>query len=560
MGLGDELSKYIPKDFGKKKKKKQTDTATDAAAGAPTKKHVEEKNNDVVRKPEPEKSTLPAATATSRGDSAEDENEFPVKQHIVLRGHKKAVSTLAWDNTGDLLVSGEHGPRLQFWNFGGMSGSYESFRTVEPYEGQQIHAAKFNRTGDLLLCATGDPRAKLLARDGRTVREFKRGDMYVIDMRRTKGHVAALTSVDWSPVHSDVFITASADATVRVWNCERPMCQDHIIVAKTKTRGMRVAVTACAYSGDGSMIASAQQDGAISVWAAKGPFLRPSSHMDDAHAQGTETSCVAFAPNGRHLASRGGDDTVKLWDIRSLRTPLATAHALPSAGREANLIFSPTGRHILTGVAHDASQSPASPNGMVAALDSGDLTVSRHIGVPLSGNVMGVQWHQQIDQLAVASTSGDIAVLYSPETSVRGATLCAGKSRRPTSVLPAAEPVGPIITPHALPLFREDNMPISSKRRREKARDDPVLSKKPRMPLHGHGRGGAIGVNETQHIMKSIIKDTMRDEDPREALLKFAEAAESDPKFIAPAYKKSQDKPVFDYDSTDDPPSMRRRK
>jgi hypothetical protein len=35
------------------------------------------------------------------------------------------------------------------------------------------------------------------------------------------------------------------------------------------------------------------------------------------------------------------------------------------------------------------------------------------------------------------------------------------------------------------------------------------------------------------------------DEDPREAILKYADAAEKDPKFIAPAYSQTQPKPVF---------------
>ncbi|TPX63450.1 hypothetical protein CcCBS67573_g08681 [Chytriomyces confervae] len=41
------------------------------------------------------------------------------------------------------------------------------------------------------------------------------------------------------------------------------------------------------------------------------------------------------------------------------------------------------------------------------------------------------------------------------------------------------------------------------------------------------------------------MKDTMRDEDPREAILKHADAASSDPFWIAPAYQKTQPKTVM---------------
>lgn len=42
-----------------------------------------------------------------------------------------------------------------------------------------------------------------------------------------------------------------------------------------------------------------------------------------------------------------------------------------------------------------------------------------------------------------------------------------------------------------------------------------------------------------------LIKETWMDEDPREAILKYADAAEKDPKFIAPAYAQTQPEPLF---------------
>ncbi|KAJ2767522.1 hypothetical protein IWQ57_003918 [Coemansia nantahalensis] len=60
--------------------------------------------------------------------------------------------------------------------------------------------------------------------------------------------------------------------------------------------------------------------------------------------------------------------------------------------------------------------------------------------------------------------------------------------------------------------------------------------------------------------MKSLIKDTIRDEDPREALLKYAAVAAADPKFIAPSYAKTQAEPVFDDSGTSEVPEMKRRK
>ena len=107
----------------------------------------------------------------------------------------------------------------------------------------------------------------------------------------------------------------------------------------------------------------------------------------------------------------------------------------------------------------------------------------------------------------------------------------------------------PVIhNPHALPLFRDQP---SRKRQREKILKDPLKSHKPEAPVNGPGFGGRVGTTKgsllTQYLLKEggLIKETWMDEDPREAILKYADAAEKDPKFIAPAYSQTQPKPVF---------------
>lgn len=142
-----------------------------------------------------------------------------------------------------------------------------------------------------------------------------------------------------------------------------------------------------------------------------------------------------------------------------------------------------------------------------------------------------------------------------------------------------------IHNPHALPLFRDQP---SRKRQREKILKDPVKSHKPELPITGPGHGGRIGTSQgsllTQYLLKAmvfsilnfssclcclkfiyavncqanetnwhfitlqqggLIKETWMEEDPREAILKYADVAAKDPKFIAPAYAQTQPEPVF---------------
>ncbi|KAJ1841522.1 hypothetical protein LPJ73_006090, partial [Coemansia sp. RSA 2703] len=409
---------------------------------------------------------------------------------------------------------------------------------------QQIRIAKFSHDGSyILICSSADPRAKLLDSSGRVVREFKRGDMYLLDMRRTAGHVAPLTSVDWNPRDPERFISSAADSTVRVWNCENAAGQEQVLVAKTDAGKRRPVISSCAYSYDGSMIGMSQvDDGSLSLWAANSSVKRPTHQLKGAHAAGSDISFV-FMPDSHGILSRGSEDSmVKLWDIRRFDKPLAEISGMYAAATESNLALSPNSRNVLVGLGR--SPQGEDTNAGVVVLDTSDLRVRRRLDMPFSSDVVSVCWHPHIDQIAASSSDGSIGVFYRNESVRGGAILCAGKRavRRQVS-----EITGPIITPHALPLFKDEPSIASTGAKRRRAAERT----KPGVPVYGHGSGGNIGVNETQHIMKTLMKDTIRDEDPREALLRYAQVAESDPMFIAPAYGDNN-KTIFQEDDDDE--------
>lgn len=144
-------------------------------------------------------------------------------------------------------------------------------------------------------------------------------------------------------------------------------------------------------------------------------------------------------------------------------------------------------------------------------------------------------------------SNGEICVLYSPETSLNGAKLLFNKGPpRKVTVEDMSDAVTAphIITPHALPMFRDLDPGHGTKRKREKDRMDPRKSRRPELPVTGPGKGGRVGASATQHVVQNLVRDTMRDEDPREALLKYADKADNDPLWTK-AWKTNQPKPVF---------------
>jgi len=89
-----------------------------------------------------------------------------------------------------------------------------------------------------------------------------------------------------------------------------------------------VVPTACAYSAEGRWVAAACLDGSIQIWDHTKLFVNVAMKNMSAHASNTETSSLCFSYDNNVLASRGGDDTLKLWDIRKFKEPLFVAKDL----------------------------------------------------------------------------------------------------------------------------------------------------------------------------------------------------------------------------------------
>ncbi|CAJ0761970.1 6948_t:CDS:10 [Entrophospora sp. SA101] len=452
---------------------------------------------------------------------------LPISNRIKLNDHHKAVTALALDPAGARLITGGFDYEVKFWDFAGMDSTLKPFRTIKPCGDYQIHHLEYSLSGDQFLIISGSSQPKLYNRDGFEIEEYIKGDPYIRDMRNTSGHVTSLTSGGWHPNDRKTFFTASADGTIRIWDVENKRKQKNVLVHKSKQRGGRSNITAACYSPDARFLAGAALDGSLFLWGTKGPFVRPSHTIEKAHQPNSETSSILFSRNNSTIVTRGGDDCVKVWDIRNFKNSVAEAKNLAIFHPEANVIFSPDEKLIITGVAVKKNEG----YGKLVMMDRESLEIIHSLGMYVTeSSVIRALWHSKINQIFTGSSDGSVNVFYDHGISTRGAKLCAAKGPKKRAI-DDCEINRPIITPHALSAFRDDR-PKSTKRKREKLRKDPVASKRPDLPVSGPGKGGKIGSSLTQHIMKELIKDTTRDVDPREALLKFAEVSESDPQWI----------------------------
>ncbi|WRT69432.1 uncharacterized protein IL334_006418 [Kwoniella shivajii] len=495
----------------------------------------EEDDDDIGPLP-PTTSEVGAGTGAKRKadkeadeDGSDDESEYsdeeeidrtPVTHEIVLKDHTKVLSALAIDPSGARVATGSHDYDTKIWDFGGMDSRLRPFKSFEANGNYHVHDLSYSHDGHKLLVISGTLQPKVYTKDGEEGVEYNKGDVYLRDMKNTNGHTAEINGGSFHPTDKTQFLTCSNDSTLRIWDVENKRKQKQVIVVRSKERGARTKVTSCAWSWDGKMIAGACFDGTLHIWNTSSNFARPNYSNENAHTKNTETTGIAFARDGFRVVTRGGDDTVKLWDIRSIRKPVAVATGLDNLYPETNIIFSPDERSILTGIA-----APKGQKGALVFLNSEDLKEERRITVG-DGSVVRVAWHSRINQIFASLSTGALHVLYNPHSSIRGALL-------PLSKMPKTAPRDPsfssadlkpvIYTPDALPMFKDQGHRESLHQKEKKAK-----KMKPMEPVRGAGRGGRLGASEMQGFVQTLFPSELQFEDPREALLKYAEKTDKD--------------------------------
>jgi WD40 repeat protein len=395
------------------------------------------------------------------------------KQIRAFQGHMARVTAVASRGDGKQVASGSEDGAIRIWDFNteddhraltdakdslwavafspdskrvASAGSDGSIRVYNPETGKLEVTLKGAKSPITSLAFLPDSN-RLVAAGGDQV-------VVVWDVSKEKqikelpGHESAVLSVAVAD-GGKLIVSGSADKTVRgfepegekaawTWTARSAVCAvairkggkqvaaglaDGTLVAldisgstpkDVASQAAHVAGVAClAYSPDGSKLVSVGGDGAVRVWtvAENGSFT-PLMRFEGLLKPGagfTPLTGVAFAPDGRYIATVGADTVVRVWDIqtksevRGLRGHVDWVTAVA---------FSPDGRYIASvGVEKDKTLRIFELPPLETTGGGGHLLAVNAVAVNPKGTVVATAGTDQTIKLWDIATGKEISTL-----------------------------------------------------------------------------------------------------------------------------------------------------
>ena len=249
-------------------------------------------------------------------------------EKYAVTGHTDYVYSVAFNPDGKFVASGYSDGTIRFWDTG--TGLY-----LKTLKGSNNDASGlvFTPDGKTLACTDS---LNIRLQDARTGEE---------KMLLT-GHTWGIHSMALSP-DGDILASGSEDMTIRLWDM---YTGEH----KKTLNGHEHRVYSVAFSPDGKTLASGSDDNTIRLWSVDtGETKRIlTGHagefegVDNGPSSVEGVKSVAFSPDGKTLASGGGDNVIHLWDVetgKSKMTLIGHTHWVFS------LAFSPDGKTLASG-------------------------------------------------------------------------------------------------------------------------------------------------------------------------------------------------------------------
>lgn len=229
-----------------------------------------------------------------------DKNLPGLSLRSTLRGHAQNITRIAWSPDGQIIASPSEDHTIRLWDA-------KTDQCLHIFSGHTdiINTIAWSPDGRILASASDDATIKLWSTQAGQ------------DLKTLRGHKAAVTSVAFVP-DGQMLVSGSSDGTIKLWGTEIGQCQD-------SWTGLEVTVKNVSYAPDGQMLTSYLDNGTIQFWDIqhKSLFDPVGSMLVDA-----SVTTLVWSPDGLFLATSSSDGTIKLWKVRDEEQQLANEESL----------------------------------------------------------------------------------------------------------------------------------------------------------------------------------------------------------------------------------------
>jgi WD40 repeat protein len=278
----------------------------------------------------------------------------------VYQGHTEEVSTLAFSPDGKTLASGSADQSIRLWRVSLADEHQNHAEHTGP-----VWSAAFSPDGKLIADAGADRVIYVRDATGKVLHKLEGhtapvtalafsadgaklasvgGDQVVriwdaragTRLKELKGHTAPVMAVAFGG--NSLLVTGGIDKVARLWDAGR----DEPVQTFPANKSM---ISAVALRADGKQALVGSADGMLRVYDVTGAPKEVAAVT--AHLAGV--GAVAYGPDGRKIATCGGDTLVKHWNLPETGVPTVLAEFKGHGKPVSSVAFSADGRFVVSG-------------------------------------------------------------------------------------------------------------------------------------------------------------------------------------------------------------------